>query len=166
MLEQLSNLAQVIASFGVILSLIFVGLQIKQNTGALQRSEHNSTMTQWTVIRMAIAKNRDIAELMTAGLHGQSVIDAADQLRLENMLQEQAWASFHIWDRTQRGIFPKGTFEMTAGPYLSGLLRTARGEAWWRSAKPIGFHPGFVADVDAVLAKDMREGATEYGSEA
>jgi hypothetical protein len=25
-------------------------------------------MAQWTVIRMAIAKNRDIAELMTAGL--------------------------------------------------------------------------------------------------
>jgi hypothetical protein len=153
-LEQLSNFAQIVGSVGVILSLIFVGLQIKHNTGALQRNEHNSTMAQWTVIRMAIAKNRDIAELMTAGLHGQSAIDAADQLRLENMLQEQAWASFHIWDRTQRGIFPKGTFELTAGAYLSGLLRTVRGEAWWRSAKFIGFHPGFVVDVDAVLAKD------------
>ncbi|MBS1117761.1 MAG: hypothetical protein H6Q87_2145 [candidate division NC10 bacterium] len=60
-LEQLSSLAQVFGSIGVIVSLIFVGLQIKQNTGALQRNEHNSTMEQWTVIRMAIAKNRDIA---------------------------------------------------------------------------------------------------------
>ena len=66
-LEQLSYLAQIFASVGVIVSLIFVGLQIKHNTGALQRDEHNSTMAQWTVIRMAIAKNRDIAELMTAG---------------------------------------------------------------------------------------------------
>ena len=31
------------------------------------------------------------------------------------MLAEQAWAAFHIWDRTQRGIFPKGTFEATGG---------------------------------------------------
>ena len=68
--EQISYLAQIVASVGVIVSLIFVGLQIRQNTGALQRNEHNSTMTQWTVIRMAIAKNRDIAELMTAGLQG------------------------------------------------------------------------------------------------
>jgi hypothetical protein len=67
------------------MSLIFVGLQIKQNTGALQRNEHNSTMAQWTVIRMSVARNRDIAELMTAGLHGESAIDAADQLRLEHM---------------------------------------------------------------------------------
>jgi hypothetical protein len=152
--EQLSYLAQIVASVGVIVSLIFVGLQIRQNTGALQRNEHNSTMEQWTVVRMAIAKHRDIAELMSAGLHGERALDAADQLRLEQMLQENAWASFHIWERTQRGIFPKGTFELTAGPLLSGLLRTERGGAWWRSAKGSGFIPGFVADVDAVLAKN------------
>jgi hypothetical protein len=152
--EQLSYLAQMVASVGVIVSLIFVGFQIRQNTGALQRNEHNSTMAQWTVIRMAIAKHRDIAELMTAGLHGKGALDAADQLRLEQMLQENAWASFHIWERTQRGIFPKGTFEATAGPLLSDLLRTVRGGAWWRTAKHTGFIPAFVADVDAVLAKE------------
>src|SRR5947209_1682497 len=146
--EQLSYLAQIVASVGVIVSLIFVGLQIKHNTGALQRNEHNSTMAQWTVIRQAIATNRDIAELMTGGLRGESALDAADQLRLEQMLQEYAWASFHIWDRTQRGVFPKGTFEATAGVMLCDLLRTARGGAWWASAKNKGFIPAFVADVD------------------
>jgi hypothetical protein len=151
--EQISYLAQIVASIGVIISLIFVGLQIKQNTRALQRAEHNSTMEQWTVIRQAIAQNRDIAELMTAGLRGERTLDAADQLRLEQMLQENAWAAFHIWDRTQRGIFPKGTFEATAGALLDTLLRTPGGESWWRKAKHIGFHPGFVSDVDAVLAK-------------
>ena len=151
--EQISYVAQIAASVAVVASLIFVALQIKQNTRALQRNEHNSTMEQWTVIRQAIAQNREIAELMTAGLHGERAMDAADQLRLEQMLQENAWAAFHIWDRTQRGIFPKGTFEATAGALLSTLLRTPGGESWWRKAKHIGFHPGFVSDVDAVLAK-------------
>src|SRR5438034_9542203 len=137
--EQLSYLAQIVASVGVIGSLIFVGLQIKHNTGALQRNEHNSTMAQWTVIRQAIAGNRDIAELMTAGLSGERALAAADQLRLEQMLAENLWASFHIWERTQRGIFPKGTFELTAGPHLSGLVGTVRGETWWRSAKHTSF---------------------------
>jgi hypothetical protein len=153
-LEQLSYLAQVVGSVGVILSLVFVGLQIRQNTAALQRNEHNSTMAQWTVIRMAIAENRDIAELMTAGLCGDRSLDAADQLRLEQFLQEHAWAGFHIWDRTQRGVFPKGTFESTAGALLSPLLRTSRGGAWWQRAKQVGFIPAYVADLDAVLRKD------------
>jgi hypothetical protein len=151
--EQLSYLAQIVASIGVIVSLIFVGLQIKHNTGALQRNEHNSTMAQWTVIRQAIATNRDIAELMTDGLRGERALDAADQLRLEQMLQEYAWAAFHIWDRTQRGVFPKGTFEFTTGPFLCTLLKTSRGSEWWRNAKSNGFIPGFVSDVDALLAR-------------
>jgi hypothetical protein len=67
-LAQLADLAQLIAAVGVVASLVFVGLQIKHNTAALVRNEHNSTMAQWTVIRQAIATNRDMAELMTAGL--------------------------------------------------------------------------------------------------
>ena len=78
--QQISYLAQIVASIGVIVSLIFVGLQISQNTRALERAEHNSTMGQLTVIRQAIAQNRDIAELMTAGLHGERTMDAADQI--------------------------------------------------------------------------------------
>ena len=81
-------------------------------------------------------------------------MDAADQLRLEQMLAEHAWAAFHIWDRTQRGIFPKETFEATGAALLCGLLRTAGGATWWRSAKQTGVPPGFVLDVDAVLAKN------------
>src|SRR6266436_4779713 len=125
--EQISYLAQIVASVGVVVSLIFVGLQIRQNTGALQRNEHNSTMAQWTVIRMGIARSRGVGERMTAGLNGERDMDAADQLRLEQMLAEHAWAAFHIWDRTQRGIFPKGTFEATGGALPCGLLTTAGG---------------------------------------
>ena len=155
-LEEAFYLAQIIAAVGVIASLGFIAVQIRANTAALQRGEHNSTMGQWTVIRMAIAEHRDIAKLMTAGLHGEVAIDSADQLRLEQLLQENAWAAFHIWDRTQRGIFPKGTFELTGGAHMCSLLRTPRGGAWWRSAKHTGFNPEFVADVDAMLAKDTR----------
>jgi hypothetical protein len=154
--DALSATAQVVGTLGVIVSLVFVGLQIRQNTRALQRNEHNSTMSQWTVIRMAIAGNRDIAELMTSGLQGERGLDAADQLRLDNMLAEYAWASFHIWDRTQRGVFQRGTFEATAGPLLVGVLRTPGGDAWWRRAKVAGFIPAYVADVDAVLAGEPR----------
>ena len=152
-LEQVSSLAQIFGAIGVIVSLLFVGQQIRHNTSALVRNEHNNTMTQWTVIRMAIAQNREIAELMTTGLSGERDLDAADQLRLDQMLQETAWAAFHIWDRTQRGVFPPGTFELTAGAYLRVVLSTIRGAEWWQRAKHDGFIPPYVADVDALLAK-------------
>jgi hypothetical protein len=53
----------------------------------------------------------------------------------------------------QRGIYPPGTFELTGGALVSGLLRTPRGSDWRRTAKHVGFIPEFVTDVDAMLAK-------------
>jgi len=150
-LEQWSYLAQIVASFGVLLSLIFVGMQIKQNTAALQRNEHNASMEEWTTIRQAIVADRSVAELMTAGLQGKRELDDADQLRLEQMMLECAWAAFHIWDRTQLGAFPKGTFELTAGSLLRTILRSERGAAWWAGIKPVEFAPAFAADVDALI---------------
>src|SRR5215475_14573411 len=48
--QQIAYLGHIVASIGVVVSLIFVGLQIRQNTRALERAEHNSTMGQLTVI--------------------------------------------------------------------------------------------------------------------
>jgi hypothetical protein len=152
-LEHLGLVSQIAGALGVIVSLIFVGFQIKQNTNAIQRSEHNSTMAQWTVIRQAIATNRDVAELMTTGLQGQHAVDAADQLRIDQMLAEYAWAAFHIWDRTERVVFPKGTFELTGGALLAVVLGTPGGAEWWRRTKHSGFIPQFAADVDTLLKR-------------
>ena len=150
-LEAVFYVSQIVAGVAVTLSLVFVGLQVRQNTAALYRGEHNTTMAQWTVIRMAMVNNREVAELMTAGLHGKSELDEADQMRLEQFLYEQAWACFHVWDRTQQGVFPKGTFESTQAPLLRPLLTSKRGSAWWKTAKLSSFYPAYVADVDALL---------------
>lgn len=152
-LEHIFFVSQIAAAVALVVSIVFVAREIRENTQALQRGEHNSTMEQWTVIRMAIAKHRDIAELVAGGLGDERPLDATEQLRLEQLLTEVGWAAYHIWDRTQRGIFPPGTFELTGGVYLTGMLATKRGGNWWRMAKHYGFHPGFVADVDKQLAE-------------
>ena len=121
-LEHLFFVSQIIAAAAIVVSLLFVGREIRGNTLAIQRGEHNSTMEQWTVIRMALAKDKELAELMACGLDGSRALDRTEQLRLEQLLAETAWAAFHIWDRTQRGIFPEGTFEFTGGALLCACL--------------------------------------------
>jgi hypothetical protein len=125
--EQLSYLVQIVASVGVIVCLIFVGLQIKHNTGALQRNEHNSTMAQWTVIRQAIAGNRDIAELMTAGLHGEDAMHLLQpQLIGGKMLTEYAWVLPHLGQNATRCL-SEGDFRIDG---WATSLRPAQDGAW------------------------------------
>ena len=150
-LEDFTNLAEIAASIGVIVSLVFVGYQMRQNTSQLQRNEHNSTMAQWSTIRMALVENRDVAELWSE-LHGEGELDATDQLRLESLLAEQLWAAYHVWERTKRGILREGTFKEAVAPLTPAWLSTARGAPWWSTAKR-NFPPAFVADVDAALTR-------------
>jgi len=93
----------------------------------LQRNEHNSTMAQWTVIRMAIARNRDIAELMTAGLHGERAIDAADQLRLEQMLAETNLGGFSHLGQNAARYLSEGDFRSDG---WSTAVRLAQNGGW------------------------------------
>jgi hypothetical protein len=152
-LEQLSYLAQILGSVGVVISLVFVGLQIKHNTSALVRNEHNSTMAQWTVIRQAIATNRDVAELMTAGSTGSASSTRPTGCGWSRCCRSTPGLRSTSGTGLQRGVFPPGTFEWSCGELLGRMLRTQAGGRWWRDAKNMGFVPAFVRDVDAVLAK-------------
>lgn len=149
-LENLSYLAQVAAAVGVIASLVFVGLQIRQNTHALSHTEQNTTQGEWSAIRMAVVQSRELAELMTAGLAGERELDAAERLRLETFLAEHLWAGFHLWRRTVRGVFPAGTFEHVARALITPVLATPVGAAWWARARQDGFAPGYVAAVEGL----------------
>lgn len=72
-LQDLASVAERLAALTIIVSLLFVGYQIRQNTNQLQRSEHNSTMEQWSKIRVASVENRDVADIWRSGLHEKSV---------------------------------------------------------------------------------------------
>jgi len=151
-LQDFTNLAEIVASVVLIVSLVFVGYQMRQNTNQLQRNEHNSTMAQWSTIRMALVENRDVAEIWRMGLHGELDLDATDQFRLESLLAEQLWAAYHVWERTKRGILKEGRFQEAVAPLAPAWLSTPRGEPWWSDAKR-NYPPLFVADVDAALSK-------------
>jgi len=152
-LQDWANVAEIVGMMGVVVSLLYVGVQLHQNTAQLQRGEHNSTMEQWSTIRMALATNTELAEIWAAANSGSRAMTAAETLQVESLLAEHLWASFHIWDREQRGVFQPGTFELNAGPLISPLLGNAFGAAWWARAKA-AFPPGYAPLVDRVMARE------------
>lgn len=149
-LEQASHISQIVAAVAVVISLVYVGLQLQQNTAQLRRAENNATETQFQAIRLMITQDRGVAELLSAGLAGQKPLDAADSLRLETFLSEFTWSTFHIWDRAQNGFLDKEEFARGGAPNLARMLCTANGGAWWARSKR-QFVAGFARDVDLAI---------------
>src|SRR5262245_42570061 len=99
-LAEFANLAEVIGALGVSASLIFVGVQLRQNTRQMQRAEANTAMAQGSAFRHALLQDRDIADLLSRGLTG-APLDAVDELRLNALFSEVAYMSRQVWDRVR-----------------------------------------------------------------
>jgi hypothetical protein len=67
-LAAFADLAEVIGALGVIAGLVFVGVQMRQNTKQLLRAEYNTAMAQGSALRHLLLSNRETAELCFGGL--------------------------------------------------------------------------------------------------
>lgn len=151
-LEEVFYIAQIAGSAAVVVSLFYVGLQLRQNTLQLRRGAGDATLTQSSAFRLAIVNSREVAELWTRGLADTETLDAADTLRVEMLFAERAWIGYHGWDRSRHGLTMKGQWERAGLTALVSLLSSRRGREWWAGNK-LRFPPQYAADVDKGIAK-------------
>jgi hypothetical protein len=147
-LEQASYLSQIAGSIAVVVSLIYIGIQLHQNTAQLKRSESNATLSQSSTFRHMIVTDRDVARLWSAGLRNEP-LEAVDRLRFESMLTEYTFIALQVWERTKIGLHPGGVIGWRRG-HRAGLVRylaTPGGRAWW-AANHARFPPELVAQVE------------------
>ena len=120
MLDQFHKVAEIVASFAIVGSLIFVGLQVSQNTTAVQVSNSQAATQFWTDAGLAVANDRGLAEILVADrypeLSGIGVADP-DVMRTvyfvtvslrhveNNYLQwRNGTLSDEIWHGNRRGV--------------------------------------------------------------
>ncbi len=138
--------SQIVSALAVVISLVFVGIQLHDSNTVALREEANSTQSQWSAFRSSIYANRDTAALFVAGMTGKQ-LDDADQLRFLYLMREHGWAAFQLWDRANKGLVPQWNFTVgAAGDYLR-VICTPGGVKAWGTIKG-EFPPLYVGDLD------------------
>lgn len=148
-LSDLASIGSFASGAAVVITLVFLAIQLRRNTAAVMRAEANATQAAASAFRLAIVTSRDVAGLVSVGLSDDSELDAVDELRLNQLFNEVVWFSQHVWDRERQGFFIEGEWERST-KIITDLLISRRGAQWWDRNKP-DFPPGFVAKVDKAL---------------
>ena len=65
MLDRFHKISEIIAAFAIVGSLVFVGIQLNQNTSALLVDSQQSAMAAWNDTSLAIATNERLAGLIS-----------------------------------------------------------------------------------------------------
>jgi hypothetical protein len=62
MLDRVHKVAEIVAAFAIVGSLIFVGIQLRQNTSAMDAEQRTAAMNIWSQQGMAVATSKSLSE--------------------------------------------------------------------------------------------------------
>jgi hypothetical protein len=152
-LSDLASIGSFVSGVAVVVSFLFLTMQLRQNTQSLRRAEGNATQSQISAFRLAIANNRDVAKVWVTGLSDGGELDEIDSARFNTLMSETIWNYFHMWDRDQLGIWEAHEWKRLA-PEVGQLLTTRRGANWWANGR-LFCPPDYARAVDKTISDQM-----------
>ena len=148
-LSDLASLGSFVSGFAVLMSLIYLALQVRQTKRNQQIAIRHSRATRIVELHMGLA-DRAVAD---AWLHGSASPQDITQTELSQFINLCRALFFHFEDsfyQREEGLLNDDAFETV----VSGARLSARSPGWraaWKLARP-NFGGRFLAFMDGVVA--------------
>ena len=157
-LNELGNLGEFVGSIAVVISLIFVGLEIRKHTKETRRVNARYTAGDQARALLALIKDEEMATLMVTGLSELKSMTPVERFRFDMgtliylQVMEQAFTNARYGDMDEDIL----TGYRNAIP---SLLTAPGGEQWWAERK-YWFSHAFRREVQELLTNPPEESRT------
>jgi hypothetical protein len=131
--DAIGAVGELVGAGAVVATLFYLAVQVRQSNGLARRSEMNTGQDQISRWRMALASNRQLAEVFANGLTERGSLDEVDQARFDAMLGEVVWSGYHVWDRARVGLLRDDEWQ-GFGQSIATLLASSGGSVWWEES--------------------------------
>ena len=110
----MNQYTQFLGTLGVIASLIFVGLELRQNQKiAIAGQVQERFNTQAQMLLSPLQDNRDMLRIMTVGLNkNENQMTEDERLAYMQLNRWRVASTVNIFTQYQMGMLPDGTFEL------------------------------------------------------
>ena len=142
-LSEITGIAEVIGAIAIVVSLIFVGLQIRQNTNQIQA---NSVQVGLAFVEAEnnLFANPESAEMALKGINNFNDLSPLEQARFDAMLGNVMTKFFMARQYYLQGSLSKLDYDSYEYTFTS-LMRSPGTEDWWGRTKHM--NPKFVQEV-------------------
>ena len=143
-LQDLGNIGEFVGAIGVILTLAYLAVQIRQNTRSLRTAAYSSIVTQTVDLNARIAQDGEFAKFLQSGLDGE--LEKEDFARFNSLMIALVGVEQNFFYLYAQSAIEARDIESSMKMIL-GMLARPGGAAWWERAGRFGFDPRFVAYV-------------------
>ena len=93
-LEQLASIGEIISSFAVIISLVYLAIQIRTNTEAERTSTYQSIVSDFGALNNNMASTPELSHLFVHGMENYHQFNPEEQARISQMF----FQCFHYFE--------------------------------------------------------------------
>jgi hypothetical protein len=149
-LEDLGNIGEFVAAVGVVISLVYLAIQIRQNTRQMRKNtvavgnaSYHQALEQGWMVNIKIAEDPELARIMRTGFRNSAELNDDERMRCLALMQNATFAFENLMRLREHALIDADAWE--------NLLDT--NERYFR-------HPGvqhYLSNREGVLSRRFRE---------
>lgn len=133
----IANIGQTLAAVATVLSLLFVGVQIRQNTRATRAASHNNVSNSLNEINRMFAENADLTKIWLAGMQDRSKLSDEERWRFDASARAYMHVCETMFVQAELGSGHEGV-HLAEEKGMSTIMASPGVREWW-AENPFGF---------------------------
>ena len=153
-IQELGSLGEFVAAIATLATLIYLALQIRQNTTVTRAMSYQSVTEARNQVNLSITQNADLARIFLAGSADRESLSPEDRLRFDCSCLSYIHVVETMYYQASVGTGDKSLLEAEERS-LRDLMSTPGIRAWWRE-NPYAFDPEFRAYIDGFFENETK----------
>ena len=154
-IQDFGAIGEIVGGIGVIATLIYLAVQMKQNTKQLKSDSYQRHLDNHATQLRAVCLHPETVDVWVRGLAEYQALSAKDQMIFHGAIAGFVYAYFSNYRLFEDGVLQYDDYEMWERDLIR-LLASEGGRQWWQEKKG-AYWPDVVARLDALIAE---KGAT------
>lgn len=156
-LDTLSKLGEFVGGFFVVISLVYLAYQVRQNTRSLRAENYGRVLDRMSALQSAISADADLNRVFTIGAEDPARLTRSERIRFSWALYELIGNAEFMFHQNRDSTLPPAVWDRWKGT-LGWWMSHPGMRAWWYS-KPTSFAVDFSKFVDEIIRNDSFDAA-------
>jgi hypothetical protein len=147
--DAIGAIGEIIGAMAVFLTLVYLALQIRQNTKAVQAAAVDASVGKLNDVRETMYENAEIASIYIQGLAEPDQLDEESRLRFRLLIHNILLAISNVYSQTGLTGLSLSTWESQI-LIVKRIISTPGGQRFWKASR-LEFEETFRDQVDGIL---------------
>ena len=129
--DAIGAIGEIVGALAVFLTLVYLAIQLRQNTRAVQSSAIDSSIGKISAVRQTIYENTDLASLYLKGSKDPENLSEIETLQFRTLVHNMLLAQSNIFSQTKFTDLSTSTWESQI-PILQRVIGSPGGKWFWK----------------------------------